>query len=516
VNKKVEKVMMTASKGLYQLNYNHLVIDEALGDLSADDLQMIPDTAVYRSLVEKKTDPDNLFYIRIPRLMITGVKTPRALLNKEISAHIIKIENAEIVIRQVRADKNKKSNFVRYFDSKMYRQLLGKLNSITADSVVVENASLLITGEDSADVIAKASGLSLRFAGIAIDSASQNDSLRILFSKDLSFHFSHLDIPFKDKVYTVSVSGLDFNSHTNSVSSDEIRLKPRLSETAFARFYKFAKDRADLLIGRMHIRNLNRMAFLHQELIADTLEMDGCAFHIFRNKSLPHDSVDRTHDYPQEALMRMPIPVLIKRVLVKDSYIEYKEKNDISDSSGKVAFFHTDAQLDNVTNMMKYIGQSNQMRLNFRASFLNESPFSAIIVMRLNDRQGHFQLNARLGPLNALSLNPLLKPMALAELKKGKISGLQFHLNATNTQAKGKLILLYEDLSIKLLKKDDDKNKYKTKLLPTLAAAFVVKDANPSNGKTRIGDINYNRDIHRSMFQLMWKALFTGIKEVAL
>jgi hypothetical protein len=93
---------------------------------------------------------------------------------------------------------------------------------------------------------------------------------------------------------------------------------------------------------------------------------------------------------------------------------------------------------------------------------------------------------------------------------------LQFHLNATNTHAKGKLTLLYNDLSIRLLKKDDDKNKYKTKVLPTLAAGLVVKDSNPSNGKTRIGDVNYDRDIHRSIFQLMWKALFTGIKEVAL
>jgi hypothetical protein len=516
VNKKVEKIMMTSSKGLYELNYSNLVINETLGNLSAENLQMVPDTGVYRSLVEKKTDPDNLFYIHIPRLLITGVKTPKALLNKEISAHIIRIENARIIIRQVKTDKNKKSNFAGYFDSKMYRQLLGKLNSITADSVVVENASMLITGKDSSDVIARGTGLSLRFAGIAIDSTSQSDSLRILFSKDLSFHFTDLNIPFKNKVYSLSVSGLDFNSHTNSISSDQIRLKPRLSESAFARMYKFSKDRADLLIGHMHLRNLSRSAFLHQELIADTLEMAGCDFHIFRDKSLPHDSVDRTHNYPQEALMLLSIPVFIKKMLVKDSYIEYKEKNDVSDSSGKVSFFHVDAQLDNVTNMMKYIRRNNQMRLDFKASFLNEAPFSAIIVMRLNDPQGHFQLNAKLGQLNAISLNPLLKPMALAELKKGKINGLQFHLNATNTHAKGKLTLLYNDLSIRLLKKDDDKNKYKTKVLPTLAAGLVVKDSNPSNGKTRIGDVNYDRDIHRSIFQLMWKALFTGIKEVAL
>ena len=83
-------------------------------------------------------------------------------------------------------------------------------------------------------------------------------------------------------------------------------------------------------------------------------------------------------------------------------------------------------------------------------------------------------------------------------------------------EGSGKLILTYENLSVKLLKKDDDKNKYRTKLLPTLAAGIVLKKSNPQNGEMRPGDVDYNRDIHRSIFNLMWKSLFSGIKKVAL
>ena len=92
--------------------------------------------------------------------------------------------------------------------------------------------------------------------------------------------------------------------------------------------------------------------------------------------------------------------------------------------------------------------------------------------MRLNDRNGNFKLDAGLEELSASSLNTLLKPMALAELDKGKITGLRYHLDATNLYAKGRLKLTYNDLSLKLLKKDDDKNKYKTKFLSTLAQAL--------------------------------------------
>jgi hypothetical protein len=118
--------------------------------------------------------------------------------------------------------------------------------------------------------------------------------------------------------------------------------------------------------------------------------------------------------------------------------------------------------------------------------------------------------------LDAPALNELLKPMALAELKKGKINRLRYHLDATNTYGRGRLEMQYENLSVKLLKKDEDKNKYKTKVLPTLAAGLIVKDSNPMNGKMRTADVNYTRDIHRSIFNLMWKSLFSAIKEVAM
>jgi hypothetical protein len=214
--------------------------------------------------------------------------------------------------------------------------------------------------------------------------------------------------------------------------------------------------------------------------------------------------------------MNLPVPLYVKKIKLKDSYIEYKEKNDKSDSSGKVAFFHVQAAIEHVTNMPEYIREGNQMIVLFHADFLNASPFSAQIRMRLNDRRGIFNMDARLGEMDALALNNLLKPMALAELDKGKINVLQYHLDATNIGGKGKLLLQYENISVRLLKKDDDKNKYKTKVLPTLAAGLVVKDSNPLHGKTRIGNVDYTRDIHRSIFNLMWKSLFAAIKEVAM
>jgi hypothetical protein len=516
VNKKLDYLVTDKSNGLYQLNYKNLIIDEVLGNISAENVEMIPDSLVYQKLTDLKTAPENLFYLRIPKLIVTGVKTPRALLNKEISAHFIKVENAEIEIRLSSENKEKNGGFSAKMRSDLYHLLLGKLTSIKADSIVLENANLTVVDLKSNAVRCRAEGLSLRFSGVAIDSLIQNDSNRILFSRNLAIHCSQLEVPFKNMVYKLLINGFDFNTQTGHLHTDQFKWKPLLSETDFARSNKFAIDRIDIVIGSIDIWQINFQALTDQQLIADTVQISDASFRIFRDKSYPHDSIERVHDYPQEAIMRLPFPIYVNKILVKESYVEYKEKNDQSDSSGKVAFFHVQATFANVTNLPAYIKQKNQMDLNFNASFLNETPFNANIQMQLNDRKGNFKIDARLGELNASSLNPLLKPMALAELDKGKISGLRYHLDATNTSGRGRLIIIYSNLSLKLLKKDEDKNKYKTKLLPSIAAGFVLKDSNPQNGKTRIGNVDYTRDIHRSIFNLMWKSLFSCIKQVAM
>jgi len=516
VNSKLDNLVTGKSKGLYQLSYRHLVIDEALGNISAEQVELIPDSIVYLKLIEQKTAPESLFYIRIPKLMISGVKTPRALLNKEISAHIIRIQDAVIEIRMGKSSKEKQPDFGTILASEQYRQLLGKLNSITADSVVLENARLTLTDKQSKNIRCKVSGLSIRFAGIAIDSSKQKDSSRMLFSNDQAVHCNQLDIPTKDKVYNFQITGLDYNSHTSRLHSEQIRLIPSQSETEFVKANKYSEDRYNIFIGSMDIIQLNRQSLLRQEIVADSLIMTGASFRIFRDKSMPHDSIDRTHDYPQEAIMRLSLPLYIEKIIIRDSYIEYKEKNEKSDSSGKVAFFHVNASLKNVTNFPDSIRKNNQMRFHFESSFLNAASFTADINMRLNDRLGRFKLNAKLDEISAVTLNPLTKPMALAELEKGKINSLQYQMEATNTQARGTLYIKYDDLKLKLLKKDEDKNKYKTKLIPTLAAGVLLKESNPRHDKMRVGTVDYKRDIHRSMFNLMWRSLFAGIKQVVL
>ncbi len=515
VNNKLDNLVTAKSEGLYRISYKNLVINEALGSISANDIDMQPDSVVLEKLEAEHKQPENLFFIHIPKLAVTGVKTPKAVLNKEISAHKIELKDAVIEIMLGSQAGNKKDSKMPA-SAELYQQLLSKLKSITTDSLVLENTSLTILDRKSKKLRGKLEGLDIRLSGIEIDSLKQYDSSQILFSKDLAMHVNHVELPLTKEEYNLQITNMEFDSRKGLFHTGEIRLKTSMSEKEFAASHSFAIDRIDLRMISVELRGISRTGLIRQQLVSDSLDLEGLSLHIFRDKSVPHDSVNRTHDYPQEAIMRLPVPLYVKKIRIRDSYIEYKEKNDKSDSSGKVSFFHVQASIDQVTNMPEYIVQSNQMVVHFKADFLNAAPFTARINLRLNDRRGLFTLDASLGAMDAHALNDLLKPMALAELDKGKINGLEYHLDATNTHGRGKLLFHYENISVRLLKKDNDKNKYKTKVLPTLAAGLLVKDSNPQHGKTRMADVNYTRDIHRSIFNLMWKSLFAAVKEVAM
>jgi hypothetical protein len=511
-NRQLNSAITGKSGGLYRISYKNLIIDEVAGNISVENVHLSTDSTVYKKQSKQENEAVTRIDIRIPKLVISGIKTPKALLNKEITAHSINIESTVIELSpEKQNDKPPISNLA----AAICGQVLGKLQRVKADSLVLREITFIIKDPENGQLKFKGSGFSCSLSDILIDSLHRNDSSRILFAKEIAIGCRDLSLNSKDKKYKYILSGLEYRSDQNRLHAAKILVEPQLSEAAFAASYKYSRDRYDFIIENLDMRHINRFALFSQRLMADSLILGNSSFKVFRDISNPHDSVDRTTKYPQQSLMKLPLQVNIHTVIFNRSFIEYKEKNAKSDSSGKVQFYDVHAVLSNVTNMSEYIGRDDKMRLNFQSRFLNRAAMRAELVMLLKDPNGRFTLDARMAGMNAAYLNPMIQPMALAKIDKGNIHGLSYHLDADDLRGSGKLTLLYSDLKMVLLKKDTDRNKYKSKFLPTLAARLLIKDSNPARGATRTSRIDYKRDKYRSIFNLMWKSMFAAVKETA-
>src|ERR1044071_2494202 len=98
IRQKLESAIREESGGLYSIRYDSLDIDELTGNLSVKNISLVYDSLRYRDLLQQEKTPSTLLNIRIPELHITGVQTPRALLDKEIIGKKLEIRSPSIEI----------------------------------------------------------------------------------------------------------------------------------------------------------------------------------------------------------------------------------------------------------------------------------------------------------------------------------------------------------------------------------------------------------------------------------
>ena len=71
----------------------------------------------------------------------------------------------------------------------------------------------------------------------------------------------------------------------------------------------------------------------------------------------------------------------------------------------------------------------------------------------------------------------------------------------------------YEDLKVDVLKRDKNTKAVKKRGLASLSANLVVQNKNPGSSGLRIMNPEFQRNIYKSFFNLVWKTIFTGMKE---
>ena len=139
IRNKLQDTVQEKTQGLYTLHYDNLSLDEVSGDLSVSNLKLVYDTIKFNVSLKSNAAPPILLNIDIPSISVSGVKTPRALLNKEIVGKKILIKEPVIDIIYTGAGNDLSQNIP---DKEIYRQLLGDLNMIKVDTLEISGAHI--------------------------------------------------------------------------------------------------------------------------------------------------------------------------------------------------------------------------------------------------------------------------------------------------------------------------------------------------------------------------------------
>lgn len=314
-----------------------------------------------------------------------------------------------------------------------------------------------------------------------------------------------------NKRYRISLGAFDINNANASMRIKNFTVKPLMSETAFTKSLVRQEDLYNLEFNNIELTGIDTrllISKLRLEAMAGTLQP---IVKIYRDRTIAEDLSSKVGKYPHQMLQTIKFPFSIKKLTVKNGLVAYTEKGPVSKENGTVSFKNINGTIANVTNIKDIISKNNLLVLDATASFMGVSQMHSVWKLQLNSPNGAFDVSGTAGGFDAVSLNPMIEPLGMASIKKGYVNKLTFNMTGTDLESKGSATLLYEDLKIEVLKKDSAD--IKKKGFQSLLANALMKDKNPSNGVTRTEDINYQRDITKSFFNLVWKSIFSAAKK---
>ena len=95
---KIKQLVLQATDSLYAIKYDDIHVNLALGNITIDNLSLVPDSGVYKKLALVKKAPDNRFEIAVNRLKIKSFGIRRVLMDKELFLNDITVEKPTIHI----------------------------------------------------------------------------------------------------------------------------------------------------------------------------------------------------------------------------------------------------------------------------------------------------------------------------------------------------------------------------------------------------------------------------------
>jgi hypothetical protein len=216
--------------------------------------------------------------------------------------------------------------------------------------------------------------------------------------------------------------------------------------------------------------------------------------------------------YPHQLMQTIPLTFRVKKIVVTNGFIEYKERHPVSRLAGRIHYNNVNASISNFTNDKKTIADNNIMTVEMSTRFLNKAPLKVTGHFYLLHPNGRWDISGTIGALDATVLNPVIEKTGMTHIKTGKVNSAEFQVTGNDNVADGHVTMLYEDLKVSALEKDNGTGELDKKALTSFIANMAIKNGNPTRKQdTRVIQVHLDRNPNVSFFNFVWKALFQGI-----
>lgn len=515
LSEKIKEGVYNASHHLYKIDFKAVNLNLVTGSLALHDVTLMPDSAVYDSLKVKHLAPANLFEIKLKKLQISSVGILTAYFKKRVEVGAIILDNPSINV--IFSKVPKKIDTVKV-EKTLYQQISQSLKSIHVKTLKIVDADFDYINKSTANrTVNSIKHLDITVRDFLLDSLSQYDTTRFFYTKDVSFQIAGYSSLTKDKMYRMKVDTISGSASSKHIIIKELKLIPLYPELTFARKYKTQKDRYDLSFSKIEFNGVDFLGLSTDQTIhAKALKIGPAKVAVFMSRESPAPKIDKGMNYPHLALKRLDIETIIDTLKLSNVDLKYSEYNPASKKIGTIDFKDLSGHIYNVTNDSLRLTKNHHAVAELNTKLMGLSKLNLKIDFNLTDKNGAFTYSGSMNNFDMKNLNPLSKALGLVEIESGQIQHIDFKANGNQRTATGSMNMLYSNLKIKLLSDNIDGEGTKKKgFLSFLANTLLVKNDNPTKGDPpRTATMSNTRINSASFFNLMWKTVFVGIKDI--
>jgi hypothetical protein len=513
ITEKIKSGVYESSDHLYRINFNELRLNVLTGTATLDSVELLPDTAVYNQLRKQRIAPVHTYHIKLARLRLTRIGILTAYFKKRVNMNAIILDRPTIDMIHHRVTQNRDTVKT---EKGLYDQISKSLEAVHVRTLRVLNADFNYVDGETAKTLNSVNKLNVNVTDILIDSLSKSDTSRFYYSKDVAFELAGYKSVTKDRMYTIKVDSVSGFARKGSVRVKGVQVIPMYPDLTFSRKYSTQRDRYDLNFNTIQIEGLDFTRINAEGLVyARSLTIGPAQVKIFMNRELKPSTANKSQNFPHLALQRLSLPLIVDAVRLKNVDVAYTEYNAIPQKRGTIHIDNLRGQLRNVTNDTLQIRKHPAMVAELQTRLVKAADLDIKINFDLSAKDGAFKYTGNVGSFDMRSLNTVAEVLGMVQVKSGRVQKLDFDLSGNTTGARGTMRMYYTGLEVNLLKEGEEGEPMKRKgLLSFLANELVIKDANPYKGEAlRVAKIEYVRPPSSSFFSLLWKGVFTGLRE---
>ncbi len=308
---------------------------------------------------------------------------------------------------------------------------------------------------------------------------------------------------------TAHLQHLELDSRKRLLRLDSLQITPDLDREEIGRIRGHQVDVVNASGEGIVAKNLDVMAVLQHQLIADEIIIGRSEIHVFRDRRLPLEPGEKA--MPVEGLKSMPLSLRVRQLKIGMTNFAYEEFPKKGSQTGTVTIYRMTGTLAPLINK-PVNGDPAFITMTSEGSLMNSGSVTAVTKMPLH-KGDPYVVEGAFHELDVTKLNNPAENLGKLHLESGMLNSLAFRFEMNDDKATGQIIGEYHDLVVEKLKENSNDMKVDKLKSFALKKLIIPRDKDKSLPVSkRTGKVDYKRDKERYFSYYLLHSLLVGVK----